>query len=52
MEHVLSDVWKKKDADRKDFTYTPLAKNLKDVVCFPKDNPELLIKIIDNYLDE
>ncbi len=54
MELIYSKEWEKKEKDRKDFTYSPLSKNLVDAMYFPVDSKEhklLLIKIIDNKLE-
>lgn len=49
-ELIYSDLWEEKNADRKDFTYTPKVKQQIDAMCWDERNPELCITILDNYI--
>lgn len=52
-ELIYSKKWHKKDADRKDFTYSPLSKNLMVGMHFPISNKAekaLAVKIIESRI--
>ena len=53
-ELYYSDEWEEKNADRKDFVYTPKVKQQIDAMCWndkTETDKELAVKILDNDVE-